>query len=298
MNRALTHCQVIFELCFQVIAILSCRCSKPGSPSYYRRINACDRIQTLMSENHHSQIPPLPVVPYAATLSLTGALCVLRDSQKEQRSAQNDAHNDVRSRCQILDSLSTAWCNAGVVARLGRMAFKNLDKTSTRMLDFDNLLVGIDADTTQSRGEQLDDSTRNDRTVSSRRNLEYSPNTVDPIAIGNTTQLCNTLLTPEPSLVHEQFPSSSTITHETGPYLSQTALQNMYTEFSLPTEPVNTNCNDILRNMEHNQTFDEAAFFEGFFRLGMPTSLQDVISDGTTFLNGFITPGSRSINPG
>ncbi|KUJ07070.1 uncharacterized protein LY89DRAFT_566089, partial [Mollisia scopiformis] len=107
---------VALELCFQVVAILSCRYNKPGSVSYKRRITACDRIQTLMSENRHTQLPPLPVIPYAATLSLTGGLCVLRDAQRERKIAQKD----VAVRSQILEKLSSCWQNTEVVAKLGR----------------------------------------------------------------------------------------------------------------------------------------------------------------------------------
>ncbi len=95
-----------------------------------------------MSENHHTQLPPLPVIPYAATLSLTGALSVLRDARKERILAQNETC----ARCETLENLSTCWQNANVVAKLGRVALRSLQQPSTGLRDFTNLLTGIDAD--------------------------------------------------------------------------------------------------------------------------------------------------------
>ena len=71
-----------------------------------------------------NQMPSLPLVPYAASLSMTVAYRQLRDSKSihDQRLAMID----LDSRCAILEGLSTRWWSADAMAKLGRKALKNL----------------------------------------------------------------------------------------------------------------------------------------------------------------------------
>ena len=253
---------------------------------------ACDRIQMLMSENHHMQLPPLPVVPYAATLSLTGALSVLRDGRRERGVAQKD----VTARCQTLERLSTSWQNAEVVAKLGRVALRSLQQPSAGMQDFTNLLTGIDADSEHDKEAASRSPTYGqDGGVTSGPGLRtpgtYPGNainamdTTDPIANGGM---------PDPTSVQsEQIPQGiqdpnleATTYYSPGPYLSQTTRQNIASEFPSTAITHGYDLPALFGNTENMQEFNQSSFFEGFFDLGMPTSLQDVMSDGTLFLNG------------
>jgi hypothetical protein len=281
---------VALELCFQVVAILSCRRNKPGSVSYIRRVTACDRIQVLMSENHHTQLPPLPVIPYAATLSLTGALSVLRDARKELKFAQQE----VSTRCQTLEHLSTCWQNANVVAKLGRVALKSLQQTSTGMRGFTNLLTGIDADSVDApciadtEAGQKDalygraGATRS-RDLTPRRQAENDLNPRDTISVDGT----------EPTIVQSEqisesvqdFNPEETTYYSPQTYLSQTTRQYVPPDFPSTAVPLEHDCPSMFGSTENVQGFNQLSFFEGFFDLGMPTSLQDVMSDGTLFLN-------------
>jgi hypothetical protein len=243
-----------------------------------------------MSENHHTQLPPLPVIPYAATLSLTGALSVLRDARKELKFAQQE----VSTRCQTLEHLSTCWQNANVVAKLGRVALKSLQQTSTGMRDFTNLLTGIDADSVDApriadtEAGQKDTlygragSTRS-RDLTPRRQAENDLNPRDNISVDGT----------EPTIVQSEqisesvqdFNPEETTYYSPQTYLSQTTRQYVPPDFPSTAVPPELNYPSMFGSTENVQGFNQLSFFEGFFDLGMPTSLQDVMSDGTLFLN-------------
>ncbi|RDW63452.1 hypothetical protein BP6252_10997 [Coleophoma cylindrospora] len=274
----------VLELCFQVVAILSCRCSKPGSVSYKRRIAACDRIQTLMSDNRHAQLPLLPVVPYAATLSLTGALCVFRDNQKDKRSA----HKDVIARCQILDNLRSSWSNADMASKLGRVALRSLQQPSARMQDFTNLLIGIDADTTPCENDITHQrvgvaKSTSDGMLTSGNCTGEDLNTRNLVTEGSMQPLPNLSQTQQISDTARDFRPEVSIGNIEGIYPNQTNLQPISPGFRAAT--VGYDSPNLIGDTENTQEFGDLTFLEGFFELGMPTSLQDVISDGTLFLN-------------
>ena len=120
----------VLELCYNVIAILSCRNASPNHASYNRRILAANRIESLLSHptTAHPDTPtplaisPIPLVPYAIGLSLTVAYRGLRDhSSDHSRTA-----SALSARCEMLESLSSRWWTADAMAKLGRKALKSM----------------------------------------------------------------------------------------------------------------------------------------------------------------------------
>lgn len=114
----------LLEVCYNIIGILSCRAGGPQSRSYHRRITSADRIQKLTTGGLKAHLPPLPLVPYAISLSLTVAYRGLRDSHSDPVKTQSD----LAARCDILESLHKTWWTADAMAKLGRKALKSLEQ--------------------------------------------------------------------------------------------------------------------------------------------------------------------------
>ena len=114
----------LLEVCYNIIGILSCRAGGPTSRSYNRRISSADQIQKLTAEGRFAHLPPLPLVPYAISLSLTVAYRGLRDSHCDPEKTQSD----LAARCGILESLNKKWWTADAMAKLGRKALKSLQQ--------------------------------------------------------------------------------------------------------------------------------------------------------------------------
>lgn len=96
--------------------MLSCRYSGPGSVPYNRRLASADRILDIISHGGHESLPPLPLVPYAMSMSTTMIYRALRDGQRDM----DAAHKDLCLCCDALDALSQRWTSAKGVARLAK----------------------------------------------------------------------------------------------------------------------------------------------------------------------------------
>ncbi len=120
----------VLELCYNVIAILSCRNASPTHASYTRRILAANRIESLLLHPTaaHPDTPtplaisPIPLVPYAIGLSLTVAYRGLRDHSSDH----SRTTSALSARCEMLESLSSRWWTADAMAKLGRKALKSM----------------------------------------------------------------------------------------------------------------------------------------------------------------------------
>lgn len=112
----------VLEVCYNIIGILACRSGGPTTRSYNRRIECADRIQSLVSEGGRTHLPPIPLVPYAVSLSLTVVYRGLRDHHTETTKGLAD----LSTRCDMLESLSKKWWTADAMAKLGRKALKSL----------------------------------------------------------------------------------------------------------------------------------------------------------------------------
>ena len=111
---------------YNLIAILTCRAGGPSTTSYRRRAFAASRIQAIATARETDlHIPPLPIVPYAVSLSMTVAYRLLRDSKSLQ--ALQIAQRDLTYRVEVLERLSVRWSTAAAMAKLGRKALKSLE---------------------------------------------------------------------------------------------------------------------------------------------------------------------------
>ena len=117
----------ILGLFYNIAAILACRAGDATTISYQRRASAAARIQEIATARDTDlHIPPLPLVPYAVSLSLTVAYRLLRDSRSaaDERSAKAD----LTCRCEVLEKLSARWSSAAAMAKLGRKALRSLQQ--------------------------------------------------------------------------------------------------------------------------------------------------------------------------
>ena len=118
-----TH-RSLLEVCYNVIAILSCRNASLSHASYQRRISSADRIEIILQNMGPGALglTPIPLVPYAIGLSLTVAYRGLRDHHRDP----DRAAEALTTRCEMLESLQSRWWTANAMARLGRKALKSL----------------------------------------------------------------------------------------------------------------------------------------------------------------------------
>ena len=133
----------ILELYYHAVGILSCRPklsdrSDGLEPSYVRQGLAAVRINSIVASECSQDLPPLPVVPYALSLSM-GV------SYQQFRSSKLITHFDRAKRgleacCILLEGLGTYWYSAEAMARLGRKALHHIEglKPETRGHGFES----------------------------------------------------------------------------------------------------------------------------------------------------------------
>lgn len=133
----------ILELYYHAVGILSCRPklsdrSDGLEPSYVRQGLAAVRINSIVASECSQDLPPLPVVPYALSLSM-GV------SYQQFRSSKLITHFDRAKRgleacCALLEGFGTYWYSAEAMARLGRKALHHIEglKPETRGHGFES----------------------------------------------------------------------------------------------------------------------------------------------------------------
>lgn len=105
--------------------MLSCRYSGPGTPHYTRRLASADCILAIVSQEGNDDLPPLPLIPYAVSMSTTMVYRAFRDGQRDPQAA----YEDLKSCCHALDSLSQRWTSAKGIARLAKRLLKVLSRS-------------------------------------------------------------------------------------------------------------------------------------------------------------------------
>jgi hypothetical protein len=105
--------------------MLSCRFSGPGSVQYRRRLASADRILGIICHGAHEHLPPLPLIPYAMSMSTTIIYRALRDGQR----AVDVACKDLRLCCDALNALGSLWTSARGVAKLATRLWRDLAAT-------------------------------------------------------------------------------------------------------------------------------------------------------------------------
>lgn len=106
--------------------MLSCRFSGPGSVQYSRRLASADRILEIICHGGHEHLPPLPLVPYAMSMSTTITYRALRDGQR----AVDLACKDLRLCCESLNALGYLWTSARGFAKLATRLWRVLTASS------------------------------------------------------------------------------------------------------------------------------------------------------------------------
>lgn len=108
--------------------MLSCRYSGPGTRHYNRRLTSADRILQLILEEGSDSLPPLPLIPYAMSLSTTMVYRAFRDGQREPQASYKDL-----DRCSTaLEILSQRWTSAKGIAKLARRLLKVIERAPRR----------------------------------------------------------------------------------------------------------------------------------------------------------------------
>lgn len=115
------------ETWYHIAAMLSCRYSGPGSRHYARRLASAQRILGILQSEGVDGLPPLPLVPYAMSMSTTMIYRAFRDGQRDI----NATHHDLRSCCEALDTLSLRWTTAKGIAKLAKRLLKMLHSSTS-----------------------------------------------------------------------------------------------------------------------------------------------------------------------
>ncbi|KKY25374.1 putative fungal specific transcription [Phaeomoniella chlamydospora] len=108
----------LLELYYQAITILACREDNSATASYSRQALAALRIQALLTVELVSELAPLPIVPYAASLALSVAYRHLRKAEIPSRVRTSIAN--LRICTEILERYAKVWWCATAMAKLGR----------------------------------------------------------------------------------------------------------------------------------------------------------------------------------
>ncbi|RAH65851.1 transcription factor domain-containing protein [Aspergillus aculeatinus CBS 121060] len=115
----------LLELYYHAVGILSCRyrLSHPADlskPSYVRQGLAAVRIHSIVATECSGSLPPLPIIPYAITLSMGVSYQQFRSSKLITH--LNQARAGLEASCVLLERVSAYWSAAEAMGRLGRKA--------------------------------------------------------------------------------------------------------------------------------------------------------------------------------
>ncbi|KAK1676278.1 hypothetical protein BDP55DRAFT_550976 [Colletotrichum godetiae] len=108
--------RLYLQIWYHVAAMLSCRYSGPESVQYQRRLSSADSILRIVCLEGPENLPPLPLVPYAMSMSTTVIYRALRDGER----SPEIAHKDLGACYNSLMILSQSWTSAKGVARVVR----------------------------------------------------------------------------------------------------------------------------------------------------------------------------------
>jgi hypothetical protein len=114
--------KIYIEIWYHVAAMLSCRFSGPGSAVYNRRLSSADRVLQILSQDRHRDLPPLPLIPYAMSMSTTVIYRALRNNSRSFEVAQSD----LKACCSVLSMLGRQWTRAKRVAALVHRLLRDL----------------------------------------------------------------------------------------------------------------------------------------------------------------------------
>ncbi|KAF7155027.1 hypothetical protein CNMCM5623_005235 [Aspergillus felis] len=117
------------EVYYHAVAILSCRSRMPDRPqnsnSSIRQGLAAVRIHSIVATECAQDLPPLPIIPYALSLSMSVSYQQFRSSRLITHF--NRAKASLQACCSLLESMGIYWYSAEAMARLGRRALREID---------------------------------------------------------------------------------------------------------------------------------------------------------------------------
>lgn len=135
MKWELTASVAVLELYYHSVAILSCRYKlteglDSSKVSSIRQGLAAIRIHSIVASECAGNLPPLPIVPYAITLSMGVFYRQLRSSKLVTHFDRAKA--SLEACCALLEDLSPQWYSAEAMARLGQKALHQIDYENQR----------------------------------------------------------------------------------------------------------------------------------------------------------------------
>lgn len=99
-----------------------------ASPSYVRQSLCALELNRLMTSKHFSALSPLPILPYAISLALSVSYQHLRQSKLLHQ--QEDAREDFRQSCQVLQKMRRTWSSADAIAAISKTVLERLEKAT------------------------------------------------------------------------------------------------------------------------------------------------------------------------
>jgi len=109
--------------------MLSCRYSGPNSAPYNRRLESAIIILDIIFHGGYENLPPLPLIPYAMSMSTTMLYRALRDGQRDIITGTKD----LRQCCAALDALGRRWTSVNGVAKLAKQLLRVLDQSKFQL---------------------------------------------------------------------------------------------------------------------------------------------------------------------
>jgi hypothetical protein len=127
------------EVLYHAVAILSCHPISDGSDRQMlssrrtRQIWSAERATALVGREFRDQLVPLPFIPYAVSLSLSVSYRELRRSKIPTHRAR--ARSEMEVNCRVLEELGEISGSAAIMAEMGSITLKELDRVCTSVKD-------------------------------------------------------------------------------------------------------------------------------------------------------------------
>jgi hypothetical protein len=246
---------VLLELFYEAVAILNRRDqpsedSDTPTMSYMRQNLAALRVQSLLASPDSDLLPPLRMVPYALSLSMSVSYRHLRHNQLS--TSRTNAKREIEKCCILLDALEQKWWAASAMASLGRETLRRLEGKLS--------IARSRAPSPPNAMSQVNSSTSHVPAITAAQ-----PGSAQEIP---HLESMADLMTPES--LNQEFVPSRTAQHDLGAHLpNESANQNLWSSTLLPE----------LNWMNFDTTVDNLdALLYGYADLNLPTNFADPIS--------------------
>jgi hypothetical protein len=138
------HTLATLHLFYLLLAVLSHRSrsvksATRASASYVRQSLCAIEINRLMGSHLLSTLHPLPILPYAISLSLSVSYQHLRQSRLHHQ--QEDARDEFRQASEIIQKLRRVWSSADTIAAISKTVSRRLENAT----DLSTFSIGHDA---------------------------------------------------------------------------------------------------------------------------------------------------------